>query len=143
MSSAGICPPDWNLSLVLWCLSQPPFGPLKLVSDKHLTWKTSFLLALAQAKKVSELHSFSSCVCHLRGWRSCTFFFLRDFVAKTQNPSVHDPQFEEFTVPSLDDFVDSDEMNSYSALSELFVSISPELSNIVLVLRRYSFQWVC
>ena len=35
---------------------------------------------------------------------SCTFSFLPDFVAKTQNPSVPDPQFDEFMVPSLDDF---------------------------------------
>ena len=53
-------PPDWNLSLVLQCLSRPPFEPLKLSSDKqHLTWKTSFLLAPASAKRVSELHSLS------------------------------------------------------------------------------------
>ena len=42
------CPPremrplDRNLSHVLHCLSRPPFEPLKLVFDKHLTWKTSF-----------------------------------------------------------------------------------------------------
>ena len=52
------CPPleirplDWNFSLVLRCLSRPPFEPLKLALDKHLTWKTSFLLVLASAKKV-------------------------------------------------------------------------------------------
>ena len=39
--------PDWNLFLVLRCLSRPPFEPLKFASDKHLTWKTSVLLALA------------------------------------------------------------------------------------------------
>ena len=36
--------PNWNLSLVLWCLSWPPFEPLKMASDKHLTGKISFLL---------------------------------------------------------------------------------------------------
>ena len=85
-----ILPPDWNLSLVLLCLSRPPFEPLKLTSGKHLTWKTSFLLALASAKRVSELHSLSFCVCHSRGWRACTFSFLPDFMAKTQNPSISD-----------------------------------------------------
>ena len=30
-------PPYWNLSLVLSCLSRPPFEPVKLASDKHLT----------------------------------------------------------------------------------------------------------
>ena len=48
----------------------------------------------------------------LKGWRSCTFSLVPDFLAKTQNPSVHDFYFEEFTVPSLVDFVyrDRDEM---------------------------------
>ena len=36
---------------------------------------------------------------------SCTFSFLTDFLAKTQNPSVPDSRFEEFLVPSQDDFV--------------------------------------
>ena len=34
------------------------------------------------------------------------FFFLPDFIAKTQNLSVPDPHFDEFTVLSLDNFVD-------------------------------------
>ena len=59
-----IRPPDWNLSLILRCLSRPPFEPLKLTSDKHPTWKTSFLLALASAKTVSELHGVSFRVRH-------------------------------------------------------------------------------
>ena len=37
---------------------------------------------------------------------SCTFSFLTDFVAKTQNRSVPYPHFDEFTISSLDDFVD-------------------------------------
>ena len=103
-----IKPPDWNLSLVLRCLSRPPFEPLKLASDKHLTWKTSFLLALVSAKRVSELHGLSFRVHHSLGWRSFTFLFLPDFVAKTQNPSIPDSRFEEFSVPSSDDFVKDD-----------------------------------
>ena len=73
-----IWPPDWNLSHVLQCLSQPPFEPLKLSSDKHLSWKLSFLLALASAKRVNELHGLSFRVRHLRGWSSYTFSFLPD-----------------------------------------------------------------
>ena len=107
------CPPremqplDWNLSLVLLCLSQPPFEPLKLASDK-LIWKEFFLFALASAKRISELHGLSFCVRHLHGWSSCTFSFLPDFMAKTQNPSVPDSRFDEFSVPFLDDFIGSD-----------------------------------
>ena len=32
-----IRPLDWNLSLILGCLSGPSFDPLKLASDKHIT----------------------------------------------------------------------------------------------------------
>ena len=78
-----------------------------MASDKHLTWKTSFLLALASAKRVSELHGLSFWARHSHGWSFCTFF-LPDFVAKTQNPSVPDSHFEDFSVPSLDDFVGGD-----------------------------------
>ena len=38
----------------------------------------------------------------------CTFSFFPNFVAKTQNPSVCETHFEEFTVPSLADLVDDD-----------------------------------
>ena len=96
------CPPreirplDWNLSLVLRCLSRPPFEPLKLTSDNHLTWQMSFLLARALPKRVSELHGLSFQVCLSCSWRSCTFSFLPDFMAKTQNPYIPDSHFEDF-----------------------------------------------
>ena len=101
-----IQPPDWNLSLVLRC--RPPFEPLKLASDKHLTWKTSFLFVLVSAKRVSELHGLSFRICHSCRWKSCIFSSPPDFVAKTQNPSVPDFRFEKFWVPSLDDFIGDD-----------------------------------
>ena len=79
-----------------------------MASDKHLTWKMSFLLALVSAKRVRELHGLSFRVHHSHSCRFWTFSFLPDFVAKTQNPSNPDPRFDEFPVPSLDDFVNSD-----------------------------------
>ena len=59
-----MCPPkvkpsEWNLPLFLRSCTRPPHLPLKLSSDKHLTWKTCFSLALTSAKRVSELHGFS------------------------------------------------------------------------------------
>ena len=125
-------PPDWNLSLVLLCLSQPPFEPLKLASVKHLTWKTSFLLALASAKRVSELHSLFFRVRHSCGWNSYSLSFLPDFVAKTQNPSVPDTHFVEFSVRPLTSLVVAVGVNICSAPSEPFVSTCPGRSSIVL-----------
>ena len=103
-----ILPLDWNLSLVLRCLSRPPFEPLKLASDKYLTGKTSFLHALVSAKMASELHGFSVKVHHSQGRKSCTFSFLPYFMAKTQNLSVLNSHFKKFFVLSLDDFIGSD-----------------------------------
>ena len=101
----------------------------------HLTWNTSFLHSLARAKTVNELHGLSFRVCHSQGWRSCTFSFLPDFVANTQNPFVCNPHFDEFTILSLDDFGTAAEMNSCSAPSELLGSIFFGWSGIVQVSR--------
>ena len=67
-----------------------------------------FLLAHTLAKRVSELHGLSFHVWHSLGWKSCTFSYVRNFVANTQNPSLHDPRFNEFTALSLDDSVSGD-----------------------------------
>ena len=88
--------------------SQEPYEPLKLSSDKHVPRKTCFLLVLTLAKRVRELHGLSHRAQHSQGWKSYTFSFVSDFVAKTQNLSLHGYRFEEFLIPSLDDFVGGD-----------------------------------
>ena len=45
--------------------------------------------------------SMYSIHCNGNPTRSLSF----DFVAKAHNPSVHDPRFEEFTIPSLDNLI--------------------------------------
>ena len=57
---------------------------------------------------MSCMASHGLCVQYSWGWKSCMFSYIFDFAAKTQNPLIHDPRFEQFTIPSLDDFVDSD-----------------------------------
>ena len=100
-----IKPPEWNLYLVLRSLTWPP---LKLSTDRHLTWKTYVLLALPLAKWVCKLLSLSYWGHYSKGWRSCTFLYLPGFIPKMQNLSVYDPGFEEFTNSSMADFVDED-----------------------------------
>ncbi len=51
--------PPWVLEVVLRALSQPPFEPLTSVGLKELSLKTTFLLALASAKRIGDLHAFS------------------------------------------------------------------------------------
>lgn len=57
--------PAWYLSLVLSSLTKFLYEPLRLASLRDATLKSSFLLVLASARRVSELHGFSSAeVCH-------------------------------------------------------------------------------
>lgn len=51
--------PVWDLSLVLAFLCSPQFEPLQSIDIKWMSLKTSFLLAIATAKRVSELHALS------------------------------------------------------------------------------------
>ena len=52
--------PPWDLELVLRALKQDPFEPIRKSDDKHLTWKTVFLVAVASARRVGELQA----LCH-------------------------------------------------------------------------------
>lgn len=57
--------PSWDLSLVLNALCQAPFEPLQNADIKIISYKTALLLALASAKRVSEITAFSihpSCI---------------------------------------------------------------------------------
>ena len=60
-----------------------------------------FLLALASAKRIGELHALSYRVSHTRDWGEVSFAFVTGFVAKNQDPSSLAPRFEGFSVPAL------------------------------------------
>ena len=51
--------PSWDLTIVLEALTKPPFEPLLSCSNKHLTLKTVFLVALASGARRGELHSLA------------------------------------------------------------------------------------
>lgn len=51
--------PSWDLPLVLDALCGPPFEPLDQAELKWLSVKTAFLLAMATARRVGELHALS------------------------------------------------------------------------------------
>uniref|UniRef100_A0A803JAC4 Tyr recombinase domain-containing protein n=1 Tax=Xenopus tropicalis TaxID=8364 RepID=A0A803JAC4_XENTR len=52
--------PSWDLNLVLAHLQHKPFEPLESTNLKDLTLKTVFLMAIASARRVSELAALSS-----------------------------------------------------------------------------------
>ena len=96
-----LCPPAWDVALVLQSLTGAPYEPLRTCDERFLAQKTLFLLALASAKRIGELHALSYRVSHTRGWAEVSFSFVPGFVAKTQDPSSLAPRFEGFSVPAL------------------------------------------
>ena len=94
-------PPAWDVSLVLQSLMGAPYEPLRTCEERFLAQKTFFLLALASAKRIGELHALSYRVSHTRDWGEVSFAFVTGFVAKTQDPSSLAPRFEGFSVPAL------------------------------------------
>ena len=72
--------PKWNLS-VLNEHTKAPFEPVKDTDCKHLTLKTSFLLALASGKRHSENHAWvANKVSNLGHWEKVALF-PSDFMA--------------------------------------------------------------
>ena len=94
-------PPAWDVSLVFQSLTGAPYEPLWTCEERFLAQKTLFLLALASAKYIGELHALLYRVSHSRGWGEVSFSFVPGFMAKTQDPSSLAPRFEGFIVPAL------------------------------------------
>ena len=94
-------PTAWDVALVLQSLTGASYEPLWSCEERFLAQKTLFLLALASAKRIGELHALSHRVSHSRGWAEVSFSFVPGFVAKTQDSSSLAPRFEGFAVPAL------------------------------------------
>ena len=83
--------PKWDLSWVLVCQQKAPYEPLHKASKLHVTLKTAFLLALATAKRCSEIHALAMDSNHLRfnqSDRSVSVIVQTRFLAKNQLPSI-------------------------------------------------------
>ena len=93
-------PPPWDLDKVLQYLSGPPFEPLARASFLDKTKKALLLLAMATAKRVSELQALSFSV-SFQGEDSVLYYdpFFR---AKTE--SAANPLPRSVIVSSLSDF---------------------------------------
>lgn len=92
--------PKWDLALVLDHLNSAIYEPLETVSLQALTRKTVFLLALASAKRVSEIHGLMASVSHPEDWSSISLSFAPDFLAKTELPGS-DMHGRSLTIPAL------------------------------------------
>jgi len=89
--------PDWDVFIVLEALKGKPFEPPETCTLENWSYKTAFLLALATAKRRSELHALDY---NSIRWAedSVTMSTLPDFVAKNQRPGETFPIIK---VPSL------------------------------------------
>ena len=82
--------PKWDLAFVLSYMCKAPFEPLDKASLFHLSVKTVFLVTLATARRVSEVHAFFIDSDHLRFSNLDGSLILRTqlgFLAKNQLPS--------------------------------------------------------
>ena len=55
-------PPAWDVALVLQSLTNQPYEPMRETEERFLAQKTLFLVALALAKRVGELHAATPCL---------------------------------------------------------------------------------
>jgi hypothetical protein len=76
--------PKWDLSVVLRALMGFPFEPNDMVSLKFFTYKTVFLVALATAQRLSELHAFAFVKSAFREGGQVILGFIAGFLAKNQ-----------------------------------------------------------
>jgi integrase len=100
--------PSWDLSLVLARLLRAPFEPLQSAEPKYLSWKVAFLLALATAKRRSELRAFSKSILRTENWSSVTLKPLVNFVAKTEVPGRPETRLQDVTIPALGPYLGPD-----------------------------------
>ena len=96
----GVRPPPWDLEVVLRYLRSSTFETLSSVSLRSLTKKALFLIALATAKRVSELQALSKHVSFSSS--GACIAYVPEFVAKTE--SAVNPLPRSFMIKSLTDF---------------------------------------
>ena len=96
--------PKWDLSLVLSHICKAPFEPLHEASLLHLSMKTAFLLTMATARRVSEVHAFAIDKEHFRLSNIDGSLIIRTqvgFLAKNQLPTRASDSIK---IPKLSNF---------------------------------------
>lgn len=91
----------WNLDIVLKWICSDQFEPLANASLRNLTKKTIFLVTLATARRVSEVHALDKTIGFSQGKAVCSSS-LR-FLAKNEDASRPWPR--SFSIKSLSDLV--------------------------------------
>ena len=93
---------EWDIHMVLEFFRSQRFSDTVTLSDRELTLKTVFLLALATGKRRSELHALSANVQWMKGEETGVLLSpLAEFVSKTHIASRGLGALQPITVPSL------------------------------------------
>ena len=94
--------PSWNLSLVLHQLTKAPFKPIKEASEKHLTFKTVFHLALGSGKHRSEIHAWQNRkIRHQSDWSKVSLYQSPSFLSKDQLAKEGPDSVAPVVIPAL------------------------------------------
>ena len=102
--------PDWDLKRVLESLKRFPYEPIEKAQLKFITGKLAFLLALASARRRSELHAIQCDDKHIvftkeKGNTVVYLWTSPGFLAKNQKPSSLPTPMK---IPSLEEFSGGD-----------------------------------
>ena len=93
--------PRWDLQFVLLSLTKEPYEPMLEASLNYVTQKTVFLLTLASAKRVSEVHAFSSEVLFSPDFSQATLDFIPGFMSKTHRADNPSTALDPVIIPAL------------------------------------------
>ena len=141
--------PRWDIFLVLAYLREARFEPLSLASLANLSRKVLFLITLATARRVSEVHALSGLsqdvAFHADG--AVQLEFLPEFLAKNQapcddSPSIRIPSLEEVVCPddpdrvncpvrALKTYRNRTEIHRSPGQRRLFISFNPNFTKDV------------
>ena len=87
--------------------TKAPFESMKDADLKHLTFKTTFLLALASTKCYSKIHAWvANKVLNLGQWEKVALFPSSDFIAKNQLARIGSQSLSPVPIPALSTIVD-------------------------------------
>ncbi len=94
--------PSWDLAIVLEGLVETPFEPLESASDRLLTLKLVFLMAITSLKRIGDLQALSVLPSYLDfapGMAKAILHPHPDYLPKVPFSTVHPVILEAFCPP--------------------------------------------
>ncbi|KAI2668821.1 Transposon Ty3-G Gag-Pol polyprotein [Labeo rohita] len=112
--------PSWDLAIVLEGLVGTPFEPLESASDKLLTLKMVFLMAITSLKRIGDMQALSispSCLDFAPGMVKVILHPHPDYLPKVPFSAAHPVILEAFCPPP---FITPEQEKSHSLVQSVF-----------------------